>query len=867
MKKIFSLILAYLIVFLLVCLTPLLAQVSSVQSINAHCYGIADGKIILTVIPGTIISNLNVNGPSPGTLMANNTQIWDLLAGSYNLTVSIIGHSNFSTTINVNQPPLLTSSFISSDISCFGYNNGTIDMTVLGGSSPYQFSWSNGATTEDLANLSIGIYSVFVVDSNGCVADDPNAVAPTINWNYSVTANSHLIMIPTGGITVDGYPINIGDFVGVFYDSLGTPACGGYITWQGNMEVLSAWGTTTGQTNGFSNMEEFTWLIATGGTVVEAEAIYSNSFMFTDMGNWVVDGLSGLVSLIATSNTSNGDSISIEILEPAQLFSNSTISDFNGYNISCNGSSDGSIVLQTNGGVAPYSYIWDTGGSNSYLNSLTEGNYSVVVTDANNCQSSNNFVLTEPDTISISKTITDVTCFGFNNGSISLSVSGGVSPFSYLWSNGETTNTISDLYADVYEFFITDANNCIIIRSAIVEQSNELIITVSVQPSGIGMTNGSAIIDVSGGIPPYSYFWSNGNTNTSSNTLGAGTYYVMVTDSQNCNMWGNFEILDDPALIVYGCLDPLAINYNPLANTSDSSCVYIDNPPTWISITTVNSHLIQLPVASQIIVDSLNIEPGDYIGVFYDSLGTLACGGYTMWTNNNTNLIAWGDDLLSSNPDGFQTGEIFKWKMWDASNSMEYTAMANYDSTFTNEDMFVTNGTSGLLAITANNTGMQEIALPLYWSIFSTYINPIDANIANVLSDIVNHVEIVKDSYGNIYWPQYYVNMINDLTIGKAYQIKMLSPQVLTVTGLAVSPELTEIVLPAFWSMLGYLRQAPAAINLMLYPIVGNIIIVKSGNGSIYWPQYYVNNIGNMMPGQGYQINMLTTDTLTYPAN
>ncbi len=164
-------------------------------------------------------------------------------------------------------------------------------------------------------------------------------------------------------------------------------------------------------------------------------------------------------------------------------------------------------------------------------------------------------------------------------------------------------------------------------------------------------------------------------------------------------------------------------------------------------------------------------------------------------------------------------------------------------------------------------TETQDINLISGWGIFSTYIAPQDSLLPTVLSSIVTNVSIVKDGDGSVYWPQFGVNTIGSMMIGKGYQIKMVTADTLSVSGNAAIPEVSPISLDQGWDIIGYLRQSEASVVTMMSPIVSQVSIVKNGAGSVYWPQFSLNMIGNMIPGEGYQIKMLSSSTLIYPAN
>ncbi len=161
----------------------------------------------------------------------------------------------------------------------------------------------------------------------------------------------------------------------------------------------------------------------------------------------------------------------------------------------------------------------------------------------------------------------------------------------------------------------------------------------------------------------------------------------------------------------------------------------------------------------------------------------------------------------------------------------------------------------------------QEITLSQGWGLFSTYIAPVDSLIATVFSEIASNVSIVKDGDGLVFWPQFNVNAIVTMHIVKGYQINMISSDTLSVTGTAVVPENTPISIDQGWDIIAYLRQSSGSVITMMSPIVNAINIVKNGGGQVYWPQFTINSIVDMKPGEGYQINLTSSQILTYPAN
>jgi hypothetical protein len=307
-----------------------------------------------------------------------------------------------------------------------------------------------------------------------------------------------------------------------------------------------------------------------------------------------------------------------------------------------------------------------------------------------------------------------------------------------------------------------------------------------------------------------------------------------------------------------------------IQNATDGSLSYLNGflvniwAPDWNYNTAGNTHSIVIPNYADITIDGVPVEPGDYIGVFYDQSGIPACGGFVQWTGITTSLTAYG---ASGGDNGFNTGETFVWKVWDASANTVYHATATYiTSGFPNTNTFAPGGISAISGLAAITVDVQNINIVQGWSIISTYINPSNPSIINVLSPLTNLV-ICKNGNGQVYWPTYSINQIGNIVIGEGYQINCSASGLLPVQGTAVVPENTPLNLPGTWSIMGYLRQTPGLIETILSPIVSNVMIVKDWSGLVYWPVWGVNGIVNMIPGQGYQIRVTAATVFTYPPN
>ncbi|OWY26039.1 hypothetical protein C7N43_35390, partial [Sphingobacteriales bacterium UPWRP_1] len=188
-------------------------------------------------------------------------------------------------------------------------------------------------------------------------------------------------------------------------------------------------------------------------------------------------------------------------------------SNYNGYNISCNGGNNGSITVLASGGTAPYTFVWSNGATGSVLTGLTAGTYSVTATDVNGCTKVRNITLTQPPVMNCTATVSNVTCNGNNDGSISATTTGGVAPYTYLWNTGASTPSISGLAPGTYSLTVTDKNGCVCVQSLTVSEPS----VVAPLEGSVNVYEGGGItssyfnlntITFTGGTPPYSYDWS-----------------------------------------------------------------------------------------------------------------------------------------------------------------------------------------------------------------------------------------------------------------------------------------------------------------------------------------------------------------------
>ena len=235
---------------------------------------------------------------------------------------------------------------------------------------------------------------------------------------------------------------------------------------------------------------------------------------------------------------------SVTISEPAVLSASIVGTDVN-----CNGGSDGSADLTVSGGTAPYYYDW-TLTNNEDLYNVSQGTYYVDVTDNKGCIISDSVIISQPAfALNVVSSVKNVDCFNNLTGEVSLTVTGGTSPYSYLWSNGTSNDSLINVFAGNYTGTVTDANGCSSIISVTITQPLTLSAFISkTNISCFGDSNGVADLFVSGGTTPYTFNWSNALTTEDLSGLAADTFTVTITDANLCQTVSTVTITEPTIL-------------------------------------------------------------------------------------------------------------------------------------------------------------------------------------------------------------------------------------------------------------------------------------------------------------------------------
>ena len=298
---------------------------------------------------------------------------------------------------------------------------------------------------------------------------------------------------------------------------------------------------TPGSTNGSINMT-----ITNGsGTYTWNWSRVSPSGTGSGSGT-IINGLSvGTYNVTITDNSGCSKTFQ-SIVSPSPVINASRVVQ----DALCNGESSGAINVSVSGGSPAFSFNWGGGITSQNRNNIPAGNYSLTITDTKSCTAVLNSTVNQPALMSLSLTPTHVLCNGQNTGAIDLSVSGGTGSKTYLWSNGASTQNISNLIAGNYTVTVTDANNCKKTANVEITQPANAIGLSSVNTNVDCKSGSTGAIDltVTGGTADFAYLWSNGAMVEDLSGISAGVYTVTVTDANNCNATLQINITEPSAL-------------------------------------------------------------------------------------------------------------------------------------------------------------------------------------------------------------------------------------------------------------------------------------------------------------------------------
>ncbi|UTW67775.1 T9SS type A sorting domain-containing protein [bacterium SCSIO 12643] len=545
---------------------------SATVSSNASCNSCSDGGATASATGGTTTYNYQWN--TGGTTAS----ITNLPVGTYSVTITDANGCTDSASTVINSGPQL-STVVNNNVSCNGLTDGEAMASATGGTSPYTYAWSNGATSATMSSVAAGNYSVTVTDNGGLtstssvtITEPAVLVAATVvdsNISCNGFSDGGATAAATGGTSAYTYAWNNGatnaSITGVvattysvtITDANGcTDSASVTITEPATMVPVTLVNNHV-SCNGLSDGD-----VTASGTYGTSPYTYAWSNGTT--ANIAHDVPAGTYTVTITDANGCSDTASAVVTEPAVFISTAVVDS----NISCNGLTDGGATASATGGTTAYTYTWSNGATIASITGIAVGTYSVTVTDANGCTDSSSINITQPTTLTAASVVdSNVTCNGFSNGGSTVSATGGTTPYSYNWSNTASTASITGVVANTYSVTVTDANGCTSTSSATITEPAALV-AASVADSNAtcnGLSNGGATASATGGTGAYSYMWNNAATTASITGVIAGTYSVTVTDANGCTD-STSVIITEPAALVASTVVDNNVSCNGLAD-------------------------------------------------------------------------------------------------------------------------------------------------------------------------------------------------------------------------------------------------------------------------------------------------------------
>ncbi|MBK7040275.1 MAG: gliding motility-associated C-terminal domain-containing protein [Bacteroidetes bacterium] len=554
---------------------------------NINCNGGIDGSITTTATGGTGIINYNLQP----TNQTNNTGLFtNLAANTYTILATDANGCTISTTLAITEPTLLSITNITfTDPTCVPGNDGSMTITASGGTLAYTYNIGGANQASNVfANLGAGNYTITVTDANGCTATSTQTIAPpnsptitavvTTDVDCNGGNNGSITVTATGGLGALSYtlqPVNQNNATGIFtnlaagvYTMTVADANGCTISSTATIiepTILSWTATATTDVNCNGGNDGTLTATATGGTGIinynlQPTNQTNNTGLFTNL-------TAGTYTVTATDV--NGCTLTTTLVinqSPALTWTQNTAT-----NITCNGGNDGSITTTATGGTGIINYnLQPTNQTNNtgLFTNLAANTYTILATDANGCTISTTLTITEPTLLSITNiAFTDPTCVPGNDGSMTITASGGTLAYTYnIGGANQASNVFNNLGAGNYTITVTDANGCTATSTQTIAPPNSPTITavVTTDVDCNGGNNGSITVTATGGLGALSYTLQPVNQNNATGiftNLAAGVYTMTVADANGCTISSTATIIE-PTILSWTTTATTDVNCN-----------------------------------------------------------------------------------------------------------------------------------------------------------------------------------------------------------------------------------------------------------------------------------------------------------------
>ncbi len=478
-----------------------------------------------------------------------------LSAGHYNVVVrdSLGIQSSFE--IALQRPSPLTADFSVQGISGHGLCNGAISATTQGGTAPYTYLWTGRDTLyheAHISNLHAGFYRLQVSDSNGCewsssiALNEPNALVVesyikplsyvgTIQGRAApIPADGEIYLIVSGGFPPYRYVWQTGEQT-AYLTGLSAGSYAVRVLDENNNETYATFHVNATEPL-LLTLRQDSAIACFGEASARLKAHvsggippYSYRWNTGDTSEILESLNAGEYELSVCDSLGITAIFTMKIEEPQPLSITESV-----IQPQCPNPLNGAINLSVSGGTPPYRYQWNTQHRTAQLQYLSSGNYSATVTDVNACQKNQTFALQTPMKLTVEQQ-DFIRCFGDSNVSLSVSVCGGIPPYTIRWNTGDTTWILQNRKGGEYRAVVEDAEgNTDTVTHWISEPDSLSIAGTPTNPLCFDAQNGRIEVEVNGGTPPYLYQWSNTAQTPQLTNIGSGDYHLFVTDRNGC---------------------------------------------------------------------------------------------------------------------------------------------------------------------------------------------------------------------------------------------------------------------------------------------------------------------------------------------
>lgn len=488
----------------------------------------------------------------PNNFLSNTEDLANItVSGNYTVTITDATGCIKIWSTYINAIPTLTATAQVTDATCNG-SDGSVDIAVTGGSGQLIFNWSTSANTQNIVNLSPGVYTVTVTDlASGCTSTAASTIQTLSDIDLTgVSTISSCVGAIDVTATGSALPLTFLWSNGATTEDLSGLAGGTYTV-------------SVSDVNGCLKIREFeiallTLIFTTSSIPPSSPVAYISVIASGGTSpynyNWGhIPGTNDPPTIgedcFATYTITVTDATGCSVTDNFTFSSHPLLEVSIQETLNCTGSL---LTATATGGLLPYQFTWNNGMTGPQTAGSTPGPYTVTVTDGLGCTHSASYTVQTSAVFWTSSVITPVICNGQSNGAIDLTVTGS-GPFTFSWSNAATTEDISGLAAGVYTVTITEPGGCSQVFSYTVNEPAVLFAFFSfINPTCAGTNTGSGAAVVFGGTPPYNYDWAHIPGSSDPEFIGnapAGVYPITITDSQGCTTDTSLTITDPSPMI------------------------------------------------------------------------------------------------------------------------------------------------------------------------------------------------------------------------------------------------------------------------------------------------------------------------------